>query len=391
MKDKLIFLHDYAGFRFTLQLAYALADEGYKVIYAYSKTAKKEQENIDNNKIILVEIDLFSKLNKNNFIKRFFQERRYGIEVAKEIIKYKPDIVLSANAPLDAQSRIFNAAGQIGAKFIFWWQDVNSIAATSVLRDKFGFIGQVIGRHYQRIEKRILEKSDYIVPITAGFFKVLNRWNVRNKKVKVIENWAPIEELPVRSKLNNWSREHKLADNFCFLFTGSLGFKHHPEIVIEMAKHFKENANVRIVVVSQGFVIDWIKTKKEEFGLNNLVIFPYQSTKNLPEVLATADVLFATLSKDAGIFSAPSKILTYLCAKRSILFIGPNNNLISNILKDNLAGMVVNPLNVNEVINGAELLLNDKNLRYSMARGARRYAENNFDITNIVKRLESLF
>ena len=49
------------------------------------------------------------------------------------------------------------------------------------------------------------------------------------------------------------------------------------------------------------------------------MLLPYQPFGRLSEVLASADVLVALLESDAGAYSVPSKVLTYLAAGRPIL------------------------------------------------------------------------
>ncbi len=121
---------------------------------------------------------------------------------------------------------------------------------------------------------------------------------------------------PVRDKANDWSRRHGLHDKFVFLYTGTLGMKHNPELLLGLAEKYRSHENVRIVVISEGIGAEWLAAKQKEKQLANLVLLPYQDFHALPEVLATGDILCAVLEEDAGVFSVPSKVLTYLCAAR---------------------------------------------------------------------------
>jgi len=112
--------------------------------------------------------------------------------------------------------------------------------------------------------------------------------------------------------------------------------------------------------------------------------------KELPEVLAAADVLLALLEKDAGVFAVPSKVLTSLCAKRPLLLAMPLENLAARIVDKNEAGIVVEPENVSVFLEGAERLKEDKKLREQMGKNGRRYAEEHFDIGKITDRFEAI-
>ena len=64
-----------------------------------------------------------------------------------------------------------------------------------------------------------------------------------------------------------------------------------------------------------------------------------------PDVLATADVLIAFVEVDAGAFSLPSKVLSYLCAERAIVLSVPKKNLASRIVVKSGAGLLAeNPM-----------------------------------------------
>ena len=63
------------------------------------------------------------------------------------------------------------------------------------------------------------------------------------------------------------------------------------------------------------------------------MLLPFQPYEVLPEVLASADVLLAILEPEAGVFSVPSKVLSYHCAGRPILAAIPAENLAARIIE----------------------------------------------------------
>jgi glycosyltransferase involved in cell wall biosynthesis len=110
----------------------------------------------------------------------------------------------------------------------------------------------------------------------------------------------------------------------------------------------------------------------------------------LPEVLAAADVLLATLEADAGEFAVPSKVLTYLCAGRAILFASPLQNLAAEVVRRSGGGVVTEPSDVPAWIAAGHELAEDAELRASLGARARRYAETHFDIEKIADQFEAV-
>ena len=147
---------------------------------------------------------------------------------------------------------------------------------------------------------------------------------------------------------------------------------------------------MRVVVLSEGLGADWLAESVARDGLANLMLLPFQPYDALPSVLASADVVLTILEPKAGIFSVPSKVLTYHCAGRPLLAAVPHENLAARIIERNGSGIVVSPTDPNGFVQAAETLLADDELRRRMSAAARRYAEQTFDIARIGDAFESI-
>jgi glycosyltransferase involved in cell wall biosynthesis len=110
----------------------------------------------------------------------------------------------------------------------------------------------------------------------------------------------------------------------------------------------------------------------------------------LPDVIGSADVLVAILEPDAGVFSVPSKVLTYLCAARPVLLAVPKENLAAKIVTSSGAGLVVEPTDIAGFCAAAKHLIDSPDLRDQFAKAARQYAENHFDIHRIGDQFEAI-
>ena len=110
----------------------------------------------------------------------------------------------------------------------------------------------------------------------------------------------------------------------------------------------------------------------------------------VPQVQGAADVLIAILEPDAGVFAVPSKVLTYLCARRPLLLAVPLENLAARIVAENMAGVVGDPGDSQAFVQGARQLWQDQELRERMAENGRKYAEERFDIEKITDRFEEI-
>jgi len=334
--------------------------------------------------LALLPIETAQTFNKYNLIRRWGQEREYGHSAAKVILKFNPDVVISANAPLSAQDRILRTCKRHDIPFVFWLQDLIGLAASKVLRSKLPLLAPVIGRYFRSMEGRLLRESNAVVAITEDFRPALQGFGVAPDRCHVIENWGVLEK--PTNEPTTWARQHNLGDRPILLYAGTLSMKHNPAILVRLAEKFEERAQV--VVVSQGAGAAWLTQAIETYNLVNLVVLPYQDPNQLPAMYSSAEVLLVLLTEDAGQFSVPSKILTYLCAKRPVLAAIPAENLAARILESSGAGFVTAPSDHTDFIQKAEVLLGAPELRQTMGEKAEAWATTNFEIGRITDRFE---
>jgi len=310
-----ISVHDFGGYPYPFALSRELAARGHAVQHVYCAShhatpAGTFEGQPDLPSALTIDaVRLRETLDKESLGKRWRQEHEYGRKAAAVTLRFKPDVLLSANMPLDAQRYLIRTCRVHEIRFVFWVQDLIGVASHRILRRKIPLMGGAVGRYYLSMERRQLAQSDQIVVLTEDFVPILRDWDIAEERIHVIHNWAPVEELPLREKDNSWSRAHGLHDKRCFLYAGTLGLKHNPDILLQLALHFRTVSDVRVVVLSQGAGADWLRAQVKRHQLHNLLLLPYEPFERMPDVMAAADVLVAILEPDAGVFSVPSKVL----------------------------------------------------------------------------------
>lgn len=392
-----IYVHDYAGHPFQVQLSRALARRGHTVRHGYSATNLTPQGALarregDPATFEPDPITLDTPVDKTarsliGLIKRRQAERTYGTSLADHVRAFEPDTVLAANTPVDALGPVQRWAQSNGVRFVNWLQDILSVGTDRVMRQKLPVIGSAIGRTYIARERALLNKADAIVVITEDFRPLLRSWDIPEHNVHVIENWAPLDEMPPGPKDNPWAQSLGLDDKRVVLYAGTLGMKHNPELLLSLARRLERTPDARVVVVSEGAGAEWLRAQDPP---SNLLLLPFQDFDDLPDVHATADVLAAILEPDAGVYSVPSKVLSYLCAARPVLLAVPPENLAAQIVQRERAGVVVPPTAPAAFGIEGERLLDDAGLRRAMAGRARAYAERTFDIEAIADQFETI-
>lgn len=389
-----ILIHDYAGHPFQVDLSRELARRRHVVTHGYfagdpgPKGALARREN-DPDRLSFVGFNIASTYKKGNFVSRRFKDVEYGQTVANYIQNNAFDIVVSGNTPTESQEKILAAATRSGARFIYWIQDFYSIAVSRLLAKKLPLVGNIVGAYYRYLERSQLAKSDGVIIITETFRELASSWGGSTEKVHLIENWAAIGDLRVMEKDNSWSCEHNLRSSFVFLYSGTLGLKHNPEFLIDLARI--KLPGTKIVVVAQGPGCDRIAEAKQKEELDNIMLLPLQPFERLSEVLASADVLVSVVEAEAGQFSVPSKVQSYLCAERAILLAAPSANLAAVIVARENAGVVVEPSDMEGFLEAAKGLAADRDAVLRYGRNGRSFAMRQYDIRQVADRFEAVF
>lgn len=386
-----IFIHDYGRFPFILQLAKELAKRERSVTYAYSDAVSERADvNVTCENLELFPVAVKGELSKKRFILRFLQEVKHGLVVTKELERIRPDIVVSANTPLDPQTMIWKWCRSRRTPFVYWVQDLVGLASFRILKSRMTGVGMVIGYHYMKLEKFLIRNSDEVLIIADTFYPYIESVGADSSRIHIFENWAPLDEMPTYDKVNDWSIAHGLADKEVVLYSGTIGFKHDPGVLLSLARRLQERPNARLVLISEGSAVAQLAEAVQSRHLDNVVILPFQEYRELPQALASADVLLAVLAHSAGDFSIPSKVLTYFCAGRAQVLAVPLHNRAVGMVTESGAGIAIAPNDEQGLCDRVFELLDRPALRLAMGTEARKFAEEHFDIKQIADRFERI-
>ena len=388
-----IVIQDYAGHPFTLELSREFARRGHDVLHLYTTAGggpkagfpTKPEGSLDVRNINI------GTVNKRGLLSRRRQEAAYGRAALETIRSWRPDVLVSANTPLVAQRQLLEWSKGNSVPFVFWLQDVISIAMRSLLRKRIGPLAIPVAAWYGALEAKMLRDSDAVVCICDDFKAILRQWGVMDDSISTIPNWASIDEIPVLPRRNDFSGGHGLDGKFVVLYSGTLGMKHDPSVIIRLAQAFEEDREMLFVVASEGSGTDFLRAEQERLRLGNLRLLPLQPFSSFPAMLASADLHLVMLEREAGVFSVPSKLWSSYCSGRPSMVLVPEENAAARITRESEAGVVVSCDRFDEALEAMKKLRDDHAERKRLGTNARRYAEENFRISEKADRFEEIF
>ena len=240
-------VHDYAGHPFQASLSRALAARGHVVSHIYfadnpGPKGVLQTQPPDPPSLHFAAITLgrasghAAGTGARIGPTRVLDDLAYGRKAAQLVQSLQPDVVLSGNTPPDAQRAMLKVCKAGGVGFVYWLQDIYSMAVSTLLSRRIGYAGAAVGRFYQWLERQQFRASDAIIAISEDFLPLVTPWADNENKVSVIENWAATDDISVGVRDNDWSHEQGLGDGFRFVYSGTLGQKHNPMLLAALAK-----------------------------------------------------------------------------------------------------------------------------------------------------------
>ncbi|MEU8027506.1 glycosyltransferase family 4 protein [Streptomyces sp. NPDC049099] len=387
-----IFVHDYSGHPFQAQLSRELARRGHAVVHSTCAAylSGKGDLGADVAGLRFATIGERTVLRKQAYAHRLCQETRLGVELARQVARARPGVALLSNLPIPVLAVTAAVLKRLRIPWVLWHQDITAVALQRfAAADVAGAMG-VAAKVFGAAEKWAARQAAAIVVIADSFVQVHRQWGTADK-VTVIPNWAPLDEIVPVARANAWSDEQRLSDVRTLLYAGTLGLKHNPVLLVQLAERLRQRGErVRLVVVNEGPAVPVLTEAAAARGVE-LTLLPFQPYRRLSEVLGTGDVLVVLLEADAGMFSVPSKTLSYLCAGRPVLGLMPADNLAARLLRQ--AGSAVFPPDESSLEGAAawvQDVLSDPEHAASLGKQSRVLAEREFALEASASRFEDI-
>jgi glycosyltransferase involved in cell wall biosynthesis len=368
---------DYSGHIPQADLARSLAKIGHNVRHMYcsdyvSGRGAVEREVTDPINLEFIAISIKKDFNRYNLIERIKHESSIAKEFWLRVQDFNPDHTIFSNVPLFAMSKLAKKMQNNNRTYLFWWQDVYSIAIGNALK-KFGVLTWSIRYFLIRLEKNILKGAQSVVAISSNFEQNYRRWKQDQSKYSIYPNWTPVNIFP-KKQPSPANLNRKLA-----VYAGTLGLKHRPELLLQLAddSEFQETGGV-VVVVSEGYGREFLE--KPEHKRQNIELHDFLSIAELAQLFSYASVLIAVLEPEASAYSVPSKIMSYLSAGKPIVASIDPDNASANIIKEIGAGIVVAPADsARDFSKAVSMIISNTHLSISMSEASAKYSEKYFD------------
>jgi glycosyltransferase involved in cell wall biosynthesis len=187
-------------------------------------------------------------------------------------------------------------------------------------------------RGLKKMMHGLYRRADRIVAATDGISDYLKHLGIPAKRVATIKSGYG-EEF-VTANHDGIRKRFGWEDKFLILYSGTLGWAHSLETLVEAARQLTDQTDVLFVFVGDGEKRSALEGMVRDYGLRNVRFTGAQPLEDIPYFLKTSDVLVESLREvpiTQGTF--PAKLFEYMASGRPILFGAKDGEAIRELRK----------------------------------------------------------
>lgn len=221
----------------------------------------------------------------------------------------KPDVIVLVQPTLFCAPLTLLFAKLTGTKTVLHIQDFEVDALFGLGMMSEGKISVLA----KKVEKWLMCQFDAVSTISYSMIENARNKGVHDSKLIHFPNWSNTDFVTPDTDGNQLRQQWDFApDDKIILYAGNIGNKQGLEVVLEAAKHFEDQPEVKFVLVGAGAYVEILKSMSEKWVLTNVWFKPLQPWELVPQMLALADVHLVIQKKGAADAVLPSKLTNIL-------------------------------------------------------------------------------
>lgn len=235
------------------------------------------------------------------------------------------------------------------------------------------------------VEKLSYRFANKINVLTPAFKQALiSKKGISPGKVCFIPNGADLDIFQAGPK-ENWVRDkYNLHDKFVVTYMGAHGVANNLESLLEVAKEFKQNENVVILLIGDGMRKKDLILKSREEDISNVLFVDSQPKHTIPDFCNASDICTAVLKKvDTFKTVYPNKVFDYMsCAKPILLGI---DGVARELVEKSGSGYYIDPEDSKAFANKIRELKSNPDLMKDLGKSGLAFVREHFSREALAK------
>ncbi|MCU1288836.1 MAG: glycosyltransferase WbuB [Acidobacteria bacterium] len=244
-------------------------------------------------------------------------------------------------------------------------------------------------RIVRAIEQRGYRQADIITCTTASLIDAIVERGAKREKTFLLPNGADLELFHPLPPDNEIADSYGFGNRFVVMYSGLFGIKHGLEVLLEAAEILRDRKDIVFFLLGGGARGDALRDYIKEKSLDNVIIGSERGVKDVPHILARADVCFAAVRSEAYPKKLISvKLFEYLACEKPI--VGAFEGESADVIEKSGGGIVVPPGDARATADAILKLYGEPQRRAAMGTAGRLYVEKYYSRSEWAARFEKL-
>ncbi len=250
--------------------------------------------------------------------------------------------------------------------------------------------GNPLVKVWKNMNIRTFRRSERIIVLGRDMGEYIESiYPEGREKIEYIPHWQDENLIhPISFGNNPFSKEHKLEGRFVVQYSGNMGLWNDMETIGKAANRYIED--VYYVFIGDGMRKPELQKALSSNEHRNILFLLFQPGKKLSEVLTANHVSLVSLREGLEGMAVPSKIYGILAAGVPVIAMVPEQSEIAYIVREENCGYVVDPGDVDGLINAITELKSNEQLRQKMGINGRKAFEQKYTTKKIAEKYISL-
>jgi len=369
-------------------LLHKFADEGHNV-YAISPNERRYKKGTEIsyfNKITVLKVFTLN-IQKTNIIEKgigtLLIETQFLSGLKKYFYNINFDLILYSTPPITFTKVIKYVKKKNNAKSYLLLKDIFPQNAVDLGMTKFnGFIYN----YFRKKEKELYNISDFVGCMSPANVKYLieNNKELDKDKIEVNPNSIKVQNNNLdTSKIVEIKERLNIPQNsVLFLYGGNLGLPQGIEFLLDIIEKLKDENRIFFLIIGSGTKYKDIKSRLEKINAKHALLLDSLPKNEYDNLVNICDVGMIFLDKRFTIPNFPSRILSYLEAKKPVLLCTDKATDIGTIAETNSFGLWSLSGDLNTSINNIFKLTNDVNFRNKLGNNGYNYLISNYTVNH---------
>jgi len=222
------------------------------------------------------------------------------------------------------------------------------------------------------LEKFLYAHATHILVNSPAYKEYMIGKGVPEKKITFIPYGTDVDMFNPQVDGSSLRVELGLQDKFVVLYAGALGQANDIDTILRAAEHLKGNDKIYFVLFGDGKERTRLQSEAERMKLSNVIFAGVCAKKEMPRVLASADVCLAIL-QDIPMFRTtyPNKVFDYMAAGRATVLV--IDGVSRQLIETSNGGVYVQPGDDTMLAKKILELSKDPKRVQKMGQSAREY------------------